>query len=124
GVNTCDTSPTPLCIDMVCPSATAIPAASCPRCCRAYKPKNVMRATSSFGAKIPITPHSSCGLSSSNIIDLLQLIQFYIQSLDIFFNKRDMPELSFRTCLFIIQVQMRAFDLQDGRRVWDGADQI
>src|SRR5215211_4259510 len=96
-VNTCETNPTPLDMDIDCPSATAIPAASWPRCCSAYKPKNVMRATSSFGANTPITPHSSYGWSSWNINDLLHEAKVSRQSFHILFDKRDMPDFSFGT---------------------------
>ena len=48
------------------PSETAMPALSWPRCWRANRPKKVMRATSSPGAKMPKTPHSSLGLSCSH----------------------------------------------------------
>src|SRR3954447_4925765 len=42
-----------------------MPAASCPRCCRANSPKNTVWATPSpCGVDTPNTPHSSCGESS------------------------------------------------------------
>src|ERR687895_1275168 len=49
---------------MLCPSETAMPADSWPRCCWAKSPKYVRRATSSPGAHTPNKPHSSLGLSA------------------------------------------------------------
>ena len=67
GVNTWPTSPTSLCRRACLPSATAIPAASCPRCCKANNPKNESCAASSCVDEIANTPHSSCGESVSKI---------------------------------------------------------
>ena len=66
GVNTCPTRPTSLCRRACLPSATAIPAASWPRCCNANKPKNESCAASVSVEEIANTPHSSCGASPSN----------------------------------------------------------
>src|ERR1035438_8941026 len=56
------TSPMPLMSVTSLPSAAAIPADSCPRCCSAYKPQYVIRAASGC-PYTAITPHSSRSLS-------------------------------------------------------------
>jgi hypothetical protein len=57
------TSPMPLMSFTSRPSAEAIPADSCPRCCSAYSPQYVIRAASSC-PYTAITPHSSRSLSN------------------------------------------------------------
>src|SRR4051812_16746509 len=53
-LNTCDTSPIPMCPFIPTPSVTAIPADSCPRCCCANNPWYVSRDASA----VPHTPNS------------------------------------------------------------------
>src|SRR5215472_17551410 len=47
------------------PSKETTPAASWPRCCKAWSPRTA-RAAASSTPKMPTTPHSSLSLSSSN----------------------------------------------------------
>src|SRR3954447_728636 len=69
GVNTLATSPVSLCNRTRLPSLTAIPAASCPRCCNANNPKNTVWARPSpCGVDTPNTPHSSCGASEREMV--------------------------------------------------------
>src|SRR3954447_2726574 len=69
GVNTLATSPVSLCNRTRLPSLTAMPAASCPRCCNANNPKKTVWATPSpCGVDTPNTPHSSCGASDVEIL--------------------------------------------------------
>src|SRR5512141_3167128 len=64
GVNTLATRPESLCRRTRLPSLTAIPAASCPRCCNANRAKKTVWATPSpCGVDTPNTPHSSRGES-------------------------------------------------------------
>src|SRR6516162_8805156 len=53
------TSPMSLTTVTVSPSLTAMPADSCPRCCRAKRPSNVRLATLIPGPYTPKTPHAS-----------------------------------------------------------------
>src|SRR5262245_43428366 len=54
-------------------SETAIPADSWPRCCSAWRPKYVSRATSRSGARMPNTPHIS-GPSRSDRPELHEIL--------------------------------------------------
>ena len=63
---TCVTRPRSLVTVTVSPSPTAMPADSWPRCCRACRPKQVRRATSSVWEYTPKTAHSSCGRSGAS----------------------------------------------------------
>src|SRR5690606_30171619 len=62
-LNTWLTRPRSLYTSTCEPSPTAMPEASWPRCCKAYRPQQVSLATSSPGAQTPKTPHSSRGTS-------------------------------------------------------------
>ena len=69
-VKTLVTRPASLCTRARCPSLTAMPAASCPRCCNANNPKNASSATPSpCGVEMPSTPHSSLGLEGLGFDD-------------------------------------------------------
>ena len=60
-----ETSPMPLMLARCCPSAVAIPADSCPRCCSAYSARYACRAASGC-PWMATTPHSSRSFGSSS----------------------------------------------------------